>query len=324
MNVFNALAFESDNEEELMESTRPTTQTKEEISAMLIARRREKRRLRKAKAKRKSIISKIRMFLTLFIQAIFCWIFHLWMKAQKKDAEKFEETIKMLKERLEKLESQERPSATLAVPSQPQVPQQPPAASDPNNEITEKYKKMLSVGVPEMAVRQKMLKDGVDPKLLFPAMEIEKVALQAIKKANVKAVESSDSSLSRTPAPRGLNITVSALQDIRGSLRKTGSTRDSFENSENKENPQPFAISAAKIQEIRSNLKKTATKTPMDGRYRASPGMRDITNIDSAPRTPYVKKVIQSPSTARSDGEFLHLALLRKFQNVDSPSDTRY
>jgi hypothetical protein len=193
-----------------------------------------------------------------------------------------------------------------------------------------KYKKMLAVGVPQPAVSQKMIKDGLDPVLLFPSRPIEAIAFQRHKKA-----------LGMTPAQKpssdkSLAITVAAIEEVRVGLRKITEDSRSSKQSETPKlkqacKPAAFAISESTLQALRGGLKKPADrKMDVDHTPMQRSGLRDVTNTHSGQnrqqinsmKTPAMKATRKSPSTAKSDGEYLQLALLKKFENVSfSPCD---
>ena len=343
-NPFAALQEEDEDEK------RPQEESQDSSNLQQVERRKSKRKSRKQRGLLRRLKLKLLRILNFPKDLIVATLSAAWnafldVIGSRKRAADLEDTVKTLVSRIEALEKRKIQSpipATSAMIDPPSSRTASRVATDQeatlapsgsqnaiSDPICEKYKKMLAVGVPEPAIRQKMIKDGVDPDLLFPPQPKPqtqmKVQFTRTVKTEVKTIQ--------TPAPnqRSLNITVAALEEIRSSLRSSQTRPTSRQNDENvKPNgPLPgFTVSVSTLQEIRGSLRKAPRRTPESSKKGStsgtkSPRIKDITNLrtrnETPLRTPFDKKQQQmSPSTARSDGEFLQLALLRKFQNVSS------
>ena len=234
----------------------------------------------------KLIFSKVQFFVSIFITVLSA-IYST--RDDKERIVKLENNVSILSQKIDVLEKQVKFSKEqLVVPTtelQPRLEKQKEESNScESNEIIMKYKKMLSIGIPEGAVQQKMVKDGVDVKLLFPNYENSK--------------------------------TVSSIKTVSFSQKQTHVNHSETnpgekQKCENKKGNLPrLQVTVAKLEEIRSCLRKTPKQ----------PSTPDKTSMRSSFRTPVSEKIAKSPSTAKSNAEYLELALLRKFQNVVSPS----
>jgi len=209
-----------------------------------------------------------------------------------------ENTIKELKIQLDDLKS--KPVKAVRIPEN-QVREKEVAAT--TNPAVLKYSKMLSFGIPKNAVIQAMRKDKTDPLLLFPdskspqsklvsgAIETTNKSRSGICLADIKAVSLLKVPLSNSTPSKSGGVSLEELQRIK--LRKRPASNI---NSENPNTPSMKDIVGVK-------LRKTVTEK--------SPGGTPFKLRGSSNN--------RSPSCARSDGEFLHLALKKKFSSFASP-----
>ena len=120
-----------------------------------------------------------------------------------------------------------------------------------------------------------MVKDGVDVKLLFSNHENSKTG-SSIKTVSFPQKQAHVNTFETNPSDK--------------------------QKCENKKSNQPrLQVTVAKLEEIRSCLRKTPKKF----------GTPDKTSMRSSFRTPVSDKIAKSPSTAKSNAEYLELALLR-------------
>jgi hypothetical protein len=185
-------------------------------------------------------------------------------------------------------------------------------SADPT--LVEKYKKMLLVGIPEGAIRQKVIQDGLDPDLIFvqspttttgiPLVSIVQRVQQGVKSINInkKPVTISSSSSSRP------FITVADISRIRSSLKATSSSSNNTPATTNKSSNEnnftsPMISATNKLPAItkRFNSNHKNNSATKNG------GLRDVTNNN-----------IPSITVAATPAEYLRSALNQKFAFVKS------
>ena len=260
--------------------------------------------------------------------------------------------LKKLEDRLRVLEhsgvvqhsSEARPQPRFpAAPEQQRSPKSSPSAakghsgavsSSPASGELAKYKRMLSFGVPEQAVKNKMVQDGVEPAQLFggspqlagasnrpPApvarVQISAAALQATRLRSADTVrtpsEAARAAGAQAQGPRA-PVTLADLQKIK--LRKTPRKPGVAAVSRIDENtPLRGAVpSLGDVLNTRNALKKTTLPRSPGG----TPCKRS--RVVRTPLGKVHENENLSPSRARSNAEFIELALQKKFRTVHTAS----
>jgi len=223
--------------------------------------------------------------------------------------EQLKEQVSALRTRVETLE--QKPPAAVGVPQRNGTEVTNGKASNPSiaktsNPAVAKYQRMLGVGISKDAVMQAMKRDQVDVSLLFPeekgatrvvrrAAPISANLLQGVKlQKRSRASPSKGVLASNSGNSRGAILNINDILTVK--LRK--STPMQHVGKENSRQGSNVGLSMKDIMSVQ--LRKTTLSR--------SPG-----------GTPAKKKRVRtrtSPSKARTDGEFLELALKRKFAGV--------
>ena len=209
---------------------------------------------------------------------------------------RLEVTVEELRRRVEELEK----THVVKRVGLEEAPPPPPGASAATSAATsdprvEKYARMKRMGVPDGAVRQAMIKDGVDPKLMGLEPVDACVKLAAPTRMVVAATPKTPAaSAATTTTTKPMVITLDAIQSTRAGLRKTPA--------------RPHMLVRRSSPSSAASASKESGSAP---RVRAF-GVRN-TNV---PPGAAPKSALRSPSTARSNGEFLQLMLARKFENA--------